>query len=161
MNSFIKLTSIILLSAGAFAAHAGTDSITVKYILTVPTACAISNKAKAISLALKPDTTPVTQNIDVKCNVNYTVKAASANNLGPNKSQLVNPQSPLKIPYDINLTGGPTSVIVNGGASGKVAPVATTKTDTYTLTAKTESAIAIEQYIAGDYTDTVTVEISY
>lgn len=161
MNSFIKLTSILLLSTGAFAAHAGTDSITVKYTLTVPTACAISNKVKAISIPLKPDTTPATQNIDVKCNVNYTVKATSENNLGPDKSELINPLSTLKIPYNISIKGGPTAVIVNGAASGIVAPAATTKTDTYTLTAKTESAIAIEEYIAGDYTDTVTIEISY
>ncbi|MEZ2903536.1 spore coat protein U domain-containing protein [Acinetobacter terrestris] len=163
MNSFIKRTSILLLSTGAFAAHAGTDSITVKYILNVPTACAISNKVKAVDLSLKHDTTPATQSIDVKCNVNYTIKAASANKLGDNKSQLVNPQSTNKIPYDITLTGGPasTSVTVNGAASGKVAPAATTKTDSYILTAKTESKINIEEYMAGDYTDTVTVEISY
>lgn len=161
MNSFIKRTSILLLSTGAFTAHAGTDSITVKYILTVPTACVITNSNKAPILPLRHDTTPVMLNINVKCNVNYIVKASSVNKLGPNKSQLVNPQSTLNIPYDITLTGGPTPVIVNGIASAIVAPSATTKTDTYTLTAKNESAIAIEQYIAGDYSDTVTVEISY
>ena len=161
MNSFIKLTSIILLSAGAFAAHAGTDSITVKYIITVPTACVITNNNKAPTIYLMHNTTPVMLNIDVKCNTDYTIKASSGNSLGPNESELINPKSTQNIPYSVTMTGGPTPVIVNGLASAKVAPSTPTKTDIYTLSAKTKSKLAIQDYIAGDYTDNVTVEITY
>lgn len=162
MNSFIKLTSILLLSTGALVTHAaGTESITVKFMLNVPTACVITNNNKAPTIYLMHNTTPVMLNIDVKCNTDYTIKASSGNSLGPNESELINPKSTQNIPYSVTMTGGPTPVIVNGLASAKVAPSTPTKTDIYTLSAKTKSKLAIQEYIAGDYTDNVTVEITY
>jgi spore coat protein U-like protein len=161
MNSLIKLTSILLLSTGALVTHAGTDSITVKFRLNVPTACVITNADKAPTIYLMHNSTPVMLNIAVKCNIDYTIKASSGTKLVPNESQLINPLSTVKIPYSVTMTGGPTPVIVNGPASATVAPSTPTKTDIYTLSAKTKSVLAIEEYIAGNYEDTVTVEITY
>lgn len=162
MNSLLKMTSILLLSSGAITVHAASQSVTINYSLTIPTACSLSNNGTSFNKTLPHDGTAVDQSINVKCNVPYTIKASSVNKAGDNKSNVVNSSdTTLKIPYEITLTGGPIAVNVNGGASTSITPSSSTKTDTYNLSAKTASPITIEDYIAGTYTDAVTVEISY
>ena len=162
MNSLLKLSSLLLLSMGAFAAHAASQSVTVNYTLTIPTVCTLSGNGTSINKTLPHEGTAVNQSIDVKCNVPYSIKAQSANSKGVNQSAVISTANPtLNIPYNITLTGGPNAVNVNSGVPVTVAPSATTRTDSYTLSAKTPSAIAIEDYIAGIYTDAVMVEISY
>ena len=162
MNSLLKMTSILLLSSGAITVHAASQSVTINYSLTIPTACSLSNNGTSINKTLPHNGTAVDQSINVKCNVPYTIKASSVNSAGDNKSNVVNSfNTTLKIPYDITLTGGPIAVNVNGGASASITPSSSTKTDTYNLSAKTASPITLEDYTAGIYTDAVTVEISY
>ncbi len=162
MNAFFKTTSALLLSISAFAAHAATQSVTVNYTLTVPTACTLSDKGTAINKVLPHDGTDVNQSISIKCNVAYAIKATSINQKGLNQSAVVNTtDSSLSIPYDITITGGPSSVKVNDSSAVTVAPSSTTKTDTYTLSAKTPLPISIEDYIAGEYKDSVNIEIIY
>lgn len=161
MNSLFKMTSILLLSSGALTVHAATQSVTVNYTLTVPTACTLSGHGTSINKVLPHDGTAVNQNIDVKCNVPYSIQANSVNTKGANLSAVVNTNSNLSIPYNIKLSGGPNPVDVNSGTLVNVQPSATTRTDNYTLTANTPSPLITADYTAGSYTDQITLEISY
>ncbi|WP_425919392.1 spore coat protein U domain-containing protein [Acinetobacter sp. TSRC1-2] len=162
MNSFFKITSAFLLCTSALATHAATQRVTVNYTLTVPPACTLSSNGTAINKVLPHDGTAVNQNIDVKCNVPYNIQAKSANSKGANLSAVVNTtDSTRSIPYNIKLSGGPNAVNVNNGTPVNVQPSATTKTDNYTLTANTSSPVVTADYMAGAYTDNVTLEISY
>ena len=161
MKIMSKIASFFILSSAALTVQAATQSVTVQYTLTIPTACTLSNQGTTLNVALPHDATPVTQSLNVKCNVPYTIQASSTNAKGNNQSAVVNTSdATLQIPYDITMAGT-TPVIVNGATSAQVLPTATTKTDVYTLTAKTPTAITVEDFIAGSYADQVTVEITY
>ena len=102
MNSMLKLSSLLLLSMGAFAAHAASQSVTVNYTLTIPTVCTLSGNGTSINKTLPHEGTAVNQSIDVKCNVPYSIKARSANSKGVNQSAVISTANPtLNIPYNI------------------------------------------------------------
>ena len=167
MNSLIKLSSILLLSTGAFAVHAASQSVVINYTLTVPTACTLSNANKTIPQAIPLDGSAVNETFNVSCNVDYTISAKTKNvplGGGLNVSFLHNTSaiSSPPIPYNVSLSSPLRVVNVNaaGGATVLAGPVITS--ETYTLTALSPIAASLAPTLkAGDYTDTVTLQIDY
>ncbi len=82
MKLLFKLTSALLLGASAFAAHAATQSVTVQYTLTVPTACTLSKAGTTLVNSLPVNGTPVNETFSVTCNTDYTISAQTKNPYG-------------------------------------------------------------------------------
>ncbi|WP_180064247.1 spore coat protein U domain-containing protein [Acinetobacter sp. YH16042] len=167
MNSLLKLSSILLLSSGALTAHAASQSVTVNYTLTVPTACTLSKAGTTISKSIPVDGTTVNETFDVTCNVDYTIsaKAKNASSGQLNMSVLQNSSGSLalpQIPYNINFSALGLPVPVNDAAGLVVpsTPIATPKT--YTLSASSPIVTGMVSTLpASDYTDEVTIQIAY
>lgn len=161
MHSLFKLSSVLLLSGFAFSANAVSQSVTVNYTLTVPAACSMTSAAASINKVLPVDGSAVTENFSVKCNVPYTLEVTSANKTGQSASEVIHKNNAsAKIPYNLEVTGGPLAVAVNGPATS-VSPSTSTITTAYTLSAKLPVALVSANYMAGEYTDTVTINMTY
>lgn len=163
MNSLIKLSSILLLSTGAFAVHAATQSVTVQYTLTVPTACTLSKAGTTVVKSLPVDGTSVNETFSVMCNTDYTISAKTKNPYGSvNQSWLrySGPQGITSIAYPITLSSPLRNVPVNNAAGTKVTAGLTATPEIYTLTARAP-ALSLSSLLATDYTDEVTIEITY
>ena len=163
MNSLFKLTSALLLGASAFAAHAATQSVTVQYTLTVPTACTLAKAGTKVAKSLPVDGTPVNETFSVMCNTDYTISANTKNaSGGVNSSSLhyTSPQGSIFIQYPINLSSPLRNVPVNNAAGTKVTAGLSATPEIYTLTASAP-ALTLSSLLAADYTDEVTIEIAY
>jgi len=163
MNSLFKLTSALLLGASAFAAHAATQSVTVQYTLTVPTACTLSKAGTKVAKSLPVDGTSVNETFSVMCNTDYTISAQTKNPNGSvNQSFLryAGPKGTTLITYPITLSSPLRNVPVNNAAGTKVTAGLSATPEIYTLTASAP-AFPLSSLLATDYTDEVTIEISY
>lgn len=163
MHSLFKLTSALLLGASAFAAHAATQSVTVQYTLTVPTACTLAKAGTTIAKSLPVDNTPVNETFSVTCNADYTISAKTKNASGTvNTSYLryAGPQGSTFLVYPITLSSPLRNVPVNNAAGTKVTAGLSATPETYTLTASAP-VFPLSSLLAADYTDEVTIEIAY
>jgi len=163
MKLLFKLTSALLLGTSAFAAHAATQSVTVQYTLTVPTACTLSKAGTTVAKSLPVDGTPVNETFSVTCNADYTISAQTKNASGSvNQSWLryAGPKGTSLISYPITLSSPLRNVPVNNAAGTKVTAGLSATPEIYTLTASAP-AFSLSSLLAADYTDEVTIEISY
>ena len=163
MHSLFKISSALLLGASAFAAHAATQSVTVQYTLTVPTACTLSKAGTTVAKSLPVDGTPVNETFSVMCNADYTISAQTKNSSGSvNQSWLryAGPKGTSLIAYPITLTSPLRNVPMNNAAGTKVTAGLSATPEIYTLTASAP-AFPLSSLLATDYTDEVTIEISY
>lgn len=167
MNSLFKITTALLLGTGAFAVHAASQSVTVNYTLTVPTACTLSKAGTTIPKSIPVDGTTVTETFDVTCNVDYTIAAQAKNAIAGqlNMSMLQNSTATLPsvpIPYNLSLSTPGLIIPVNNAAGTMVPSTPIVLPKTYTLSAESPSiAPLISTLQAGDYTDQVTIQITY
>lgn len=163
MNSLFKLTSALLLGTSAFAAHAATQSVTVQYTLTIPTACTLAKAGTTVTKSLPVDKTPVSETFSVTCNADYTISAKTKNPNGAvNQSYLryAGPQGGSYISYPITLSSPLRQVPVNNATGTKVTAGLTATPEIYTLTASAPTFL-LSNFLAADYTDEVTIEIAY
>lgn len=163
MKLLFKLTSALLLGTSAFAAHAATQSVTVQYTLTVPTACTLSKAGTTVAKSLPVDGTPVNETFSVMCNADYTISAKTKNASGSvNQSWLhyAGPKGTTHIAYPITLSSPLRNVPVNNAAGTKVTAGLSATPEIYTLTASAPT-FSLSSLLATDYTDEVTIEISY
>ncbi|MGE8542366.1 spore coat protein U domain-containing protein [Acinetobacter sp. ANC 3813] len=161
MHSLFKLSGVLLLSGFAFSAYAASQSITVNYTLTVPAACNLTGTAPSINKVLPVDGSAIDEKFSIKCNVPYTLEVKSANKTGQSASEVIHKNNAsAKIPYNLEVTGGSLAVAVNGPATNVPPSISTTATD-YTLSAKLPVALVSSNYMAGEYTDTVTINMTY
>ena len=161
MNSLFKITSALLLGTSAFATHAATQSVTVQYTLTVPTACTLSKAGTTVSKSIPVDGTPVNETFSVMCNTDYTISAQTKNPNGMvNQSYLryAHPTGSTSISYPITLSSPLRKVPVNNATGTKVTAGMTNVSETYTLTANAP-AFPLSSLLATDYTDEVRIEI--
>lgn len=166
MNSLFKMTSVLLMSISAVSAHAASQTVAVSYTLTIPTACTLSKAGTTISKSIPVDGTPVNETFDVTCNVGYTISAKAKNATAGqlNTSILQNSSGILPsrpIPYTLKLNAG--GIIIPVNATGvMIASTPTVIPKTYTLSASSQIPTGMESTLqAGDYTDEVTIQISY
>ncbi|RKG29689.1 spore coat protein U domain-containing protein [Acinetobacter tianfuensis] len=161
MNSLLKLSSALLLSSSAFCTYAANQSVTVNYTLTIPPSCTLSSTTPVINKTLPVDGTNVDADFSIKCNVAYMLDIKSANSTGANTSVVRHKDNTSStIPYNISVTGGRTPVVVNGTPSTVPAQASTTD-DKYILSAKLASGLTTPNYLAGEYKDTVTINMNY
>lgn len=163
MNSLFKLTSALLLGASAFAAHAATQSVTVQYTLTVPTACTLAKAGTKVAKSLPANGTPVNETFSVTCNTDYTISANTkypAGGVNTSYLRYTGPQGTTLITYPITLSSPLRNVPVNNAAGTKVTAGLSAAPEIYTLTASAP-ALTLSSLLAADYTDEVTIEIAY
>ena len=167
MKKLTKITALALLSCSALSVQAATQSLTINYTLTVPTACKFLNSSTTFNQTIPLDGSSTNFDISIKCNVPYQLSVEALNQTELNQSELINTTigSTAAIPYSLELrfpsTRPPVPFHVNGPALGPLYPTPLTQTDTFQLQAKTLSAVTSENFAQGNYTDTVTILLSY